>query len=94
MSRPKDIFCPRSEPALTLYNAFQDEAQKRNGRSFEDWNNAEIDAVFQAAQTAFPGHGLRVPTRQDVAAAQSYATGSFDYGATWVYTLINRIRRG
>lgn len=88
-----DTFRPHQEPARTLYDAFQAEAAHRQGRSFNEWNAAEIGAVHHAATAAFPNHGLTAPSRADVEAAQTYAMGSIDYGATWAYALVSRAAR-
>lgn len=40
-----------------------------------------------------PKSGLPAPTREQVAAAERYARGSADYGATWACTLVNDMRR-
>ena len=93
----KDIFRPWQEPARTLYDAFQAEAEKRKGRSIEEWTRAEICAVHQAAERVFPAHGLQVPTVALIESAQTYAMGSIDYGLTWVARVVNeagRVRPG
>lgn len=82
-----DIFRPRSEPALTLYKAFQAEAKFRGGRSFEQWNKAEIGAVWRAARDYAQAHDLRVPTIAQVEECERYASGSVDYGAKWAYQI-------
>lgn len=91
--RAVDPFKPRREPALTLYQAFQAEAAKRGDREFQDWNQAEIQAVHSAAVEAYPAHGLPVPTLEEVADAERYAQGSCDYGATWIYMVERMMRR-
>ncbi len=82
-----DPFQPRSEPARTLYEAFQAEAAQRRGRKFPDWVVAEQEAVFRAAQDAAARMGLRAPTMAEVQAAEIYASGSTDYGAVWAQRL-------
>ena len=36
-----DPFRPRSEPAKTFYDTFQDEADLRNGRNVAEWQPKE-----------------------------------------------------
>lgn len=51
MSSNRDIFRPRNEPALTLYEAFQAEAAKRRQTAkVEDWVTRERHAVWVAAR--------------------------------------------
>lgn len=70
------------EPLRSIYDAFQAEAAKRKGRSFEEWSLAEMNAVHQAALTASsdPQFKLVPPTMEKVWAAKIYARGSADYG--------------
>ena len=88
-----NVFRPRSEPALSLYLAFQGEAARRKGCDFEQWNRAELQAVHTAAHAVFLQYGLRPPTWQEVESAQGYACGLIDYGAKWAYALIDTVRR-
>lgn len=88
-----DPFRPRSEPARTLYDAFQAEAAKRNGRSFEEWREAETDAVHAAALAASKTHALREPTRDEVAKAGVRAQNHVDYGLQWVCGVVEAMHR-
>ena len=81
----KDIFRPRTEPARTLYDAFLAEAKHRAGRDFEEWHNAELNAVHDAARKYAEAHGTTAPTFEQVCAADAYASGSADYGSKWAY---------
>ena len=87
-----DVFRPRSQPALTLYEAFQAEAAHRKGREWPEWNHAEVNAVWRAARDYAQQRGLRVPLLEDVARAERYASGSIDYGATWAYRVAEMMR--
>lgn len=80
-----DPFRPRRQPALTIYDAFREEARKRKGRSFEEWSEAERMAVWKAARDYAEAHGMNVPTMEQVKSAETYAMGSLDYGAKWAY---------
>jgi hypothetical protein len=80
-----DIFKPRSEPAKTLYEAFQEESKNRKGRESEEWIFTERMAVWRAAMHYAQQHGLRVPSIEEVENAERYASGSVDYGAKWAY---------
>lgn len=88
-----DPFKPISEPASSLYAAFQAEAAKRNNRSTDEWMRAEKEAVYKEAVYQAEKLGLRAPTMAEVASAEQYACGSVDYGATWVYGVVKAMRR-
>ena len=88
----RDIFEPRREPARSIYQAFQAEAEKRNGRSCDEWMAAEKDAVHREAAFQAQQMGMQVPSIQQVAAAERYASGSVDYGAKWAYGVVEAMR--
>lgn len=85
-------FRPRQEPAAALYDAFLAEAAKRGERMPEQWIEAESQAVHAAAVQAAAAHGLRAPTQEDVARANTLALGHIDYGAKWAYALVEIMR--
>lgn len=87
----KDIFEPTSEPAKSIYLAFQNEAKKRKTRSVKEWVEAELDAVFKECLFQAKKYGLTEPTMKDVIAAESYARGSVDYGAKWAYQMVHKM---
>lgn len=80
-----DIFRPRHEPAKTIYDAFQAEAEKRPGRSFQEWTKAELEVVWRTARDYAQQHGLRVPLMSEVERADRSASGHVDYGAKLAY---------
>jgi hypothetical protein len=84
----RDVFEPRNEPAKSIYLAFQVEAAKRHGRALDEWMEAERTAVHQECRRQAESRDLNVPTIEEVAAAERYARGSIDYGATWAYQLV------
>lgn len=88
----RDVFQPTTEPARSIYAAFQEEAKKRNGRSVEEWVAAEIDAVHRASVLQSQALGLRVLNRIEVENAERYAMGSADYGAKWAYKVVDAMR--
>jgi hypothetical protein len=88
-----DSFRPRAEPARTIYDAFQAEASKRDVRSFEEWSNAEIEAVHAAARASAPAYGLRAPSREEVAKAEICARGHTDYGLQWACGVVDAMRK-
>lgn len=88
----QDIFEPRYEPARSIYMAFQKEAEKRKGRSVDEWLAAERDAVYRESVHQAQKLGLRAPTMEQVISAERYATGSIDYGAKWSYCIVNVMR--
>lgn len=81
----ESVFRPRHEPARALYDAFQAEALKRNGRSFEEWSDAECNAVWAVARDHAQQHGKPVPSLAAVQQAERMASGHTDYGAQWAY---------
>lgn len=88
-----DVFQPHHEPAHSIYEAFQKEAMKRKSRSVEEWMKAERDAVFREAAHQAQKRGMRVPTMDEIAAAERYAMGSVDYGAKWAYSVVEAMRK-
>ncbi len=86
-----DIFRPHTEPARTLYDAFQTEARKRSGRSIGEWIEAERAAVWVAARDYAQQHGLRTPTWMDVVEAEPFVYESADYGAKWAIRLAEKM---
>jgi hypothetical protein len=86
-----DMFRPRFEPSRTIYDAFQEEAKYREGRTVEQWNKAERKAVWHAADAWCRMHKLEAPFLTDVIDADRYATGH-NYGAQWAYKLTDIIR--
>lgn len=89
----KDFFEPKTEPARSIYRAFQVEALKRDGRDFERWREAELDAVYQEAVSQAKKLGMRVVAKKDVEDAENYACGSADYGAKWAYRVVDAMRK-
>ena len=82
-----DPLRPKYEPARSIYNAFQKEAEKRDGRTIEEFILAERTAVLEAAWTYANKNGLKEPTMEDVRIAENYAYGSVDYGSKWAHRL-------
>lgn len=93
MTSAGDPFLPRSEPARTLYLAFQAEAKHRKERTGAEWIEAERKAVWSAACGYAEEHGLPAPTMEQVERAERYAMGSVDYGAKWAYALATSMTR-
>ena len=88
-----DIFRPRTEPELTLYLAFQKEAQLRHRRDFKTWLTAECHAVFDAAQAYAKEHGLYAPTLEEVCRQEKLAYGSADYAAKWAFYVTRLMKK-
>jgi hypothetical protein len=88
----QDIFKPRHEPARSIYDAFQAEATKRKGRSYEEWTTAEREAVLREATAKAQQMGLRVPTMDEVVKAERSAMGHVDYGAKWAYRVTEEMK--
>ncbi|HGP3143572.1 TPA: hypothetical protein ACLG1D_001178 [Pseudomonas aeruginosa] len=89
----RDVFQPTTEPARSIYAAFQAEAKKRESRSVEEWTSAEVDAVHREAVYQAQAHGLRAPSKEEIERAERYAMGSVDYGAKWAYSVVDAMRR-
>ena len=89
----KDFLRPHTEPARSIYDAFQDEAKKRPGRTFEEWHQAEIRSVFLAAVQQSGYLGLTIPTVDDVISAEHLASGHADYGAKWAIGVADMMRQ-
>lgn len=87
-----DFMRPHTEPARTLYDAFQAEAAKRKGRTVEQWNAAEVLAVWSAACDYSQQQGWPIITLADVAKSERYAQGSADYGSKWAIRVAHRMR--
>lgn len=88
----RDIFEPRNEPARSIYLAFQAEAKKREKRTPEEWQQKEIESVFETARTLAITRGETVLTISEIEEAQCYATGHIDYGAKWAYRVAEKMR--
>ena len=89
----RDIFRPSKGLARTLYDAFQEEAIHREGRSVEEWLLAERQVVWMAARDYAQQHGLRIPTMDEVKQAENCASGHIDYGAKWAYKIAERLTK-
>jgi hypothetical protein len=88
----RDPFEPRHEPARSIYRAFQREAEGRKGRTPEQWQEAEITAVYVEANRQSDMLDLRPVTRDQVARAETYARGSIDYGLTWALQVVREMQ--
>ena len=88
-----DVFRPRTEPASILYDAFQEEAEKREGRTVEAWQRCEHREVWYAAYCYAKKHYLLAPTLEQVKEAAMSASGHIDFGSKWAYAVV-RIMEG
>ncbi len=59
------------------------EAEKRPGRAFEEWIEAEAKAVWAATRDYAQQHSLRVPTLEEVVSVERQARGHIDYSLKW-----------
>ena len=66
-----------------IHGVLCQEAQKRKGRDFADWSQAEVKAVWQAARDFAQQNGLRVPLLDEVVQVEKSAVGHCDYGQKW-----------
>lgn len=88
-----NLFRPKREPEHTLYDAFQAEAEKRRDRRLEEWLDAEVFAVWRAARDYAQAHNLRVPTLEEVQAAERSACGHSDYSSKWALYVAEYMRK-
>lgn len=88
-----DDFRPHQIPAKMIYDAFQEEAKKRKGRTVDEWMNAERHAVLLAAEKVSKQFGFPAPTFTDVCGEETSASGHIDYGSKWAYGIINLMKR-
>lgn len=86
------VFRPHHDPARTIYDAFQEEALLRDGRSVAQWSDAEVQAVWRAARDYAQQHDLVIPTLEQVIRAEQSARGHVDYGAQWAYQVARAMR--
>lgn len=82
-----DIFRPTFEPARTIYDALTTEADKRKDRSYEEWRNAETQAVYMAAVLCAKKFNLIEPKLEQVIEVEADAIGHVDYASKWAYAV-------
>ena len=78
-----DSLRPRTEPARTLYDAYEKEAERRHGRGAQKSVLAEREAVWSAAIDYANRRSLRAPSKTEVSKAEVLARGHTDYAAQW-----------
>jgi len=88
-----DFFRPHHQPAQAIYDAFQAAAKNREGSTL-DWITKERNAVWEEAKKQAAILQLPPPTLAMVEQAETYASGSIDYGANWAYKLTEIIQKG
>ena len=88
-----DIFRPRTNPARSIYDAFQKEADKRGGRTISEMITLEREAVFEAAKEQAAILNLKSPTMADVVNAETNASGHTDYAAKWAYGVAETMKK-
>lgn len=80
-----EFFRPMHQPARAIYDAFIEQAKKRNEYTLEEWIEAEEQAVWRAARDYAQQHGLPVPDILRIRRAEYLARGHIDYAAKWAY---------
>lgn len=88
------IFRPKTEPARTLYDAFQAESLNRPNRMLDVWIDLERQAVWGAAKVYAQEHDMRAPTLAEVQICEQAALGHVDYGAKWAIYVAEYMRKG
>lgn len=81
----QDHFRPTRDPARTIYDALVDEAEHRDDRTSDEWQEAELYAVWDTARDYAQQHDLRIPTMADVKMVERQASGHTDYAAKVAY---------
>lgn len=80
-------FRPIRQPARAIFDALVAEQAHRKGRSFEEWQRAEREAVWRAARDFAQQNGICVPTIEQVHKREVLALGHTDYAAKWAYAV-------
>lgn len=88
----KDWLRPTTQPARMLYDAWRKESEKRDSRSYEEWVNGERQIMFKVANKAANLYNLTSVTMEQVELAEENAYGHVDYGAKWVYGILDYMR--
>lgn len=88
----RDHFRPHFEPARAIYDALVREQKYRDGRSCEEWQEAELYVVWDAARDYALQAGLTVPTMDDVQRADQQAMGHVDYAAKLAHGVVDVMR--
>lgn len=83
----QDYFRPHFNPAQLIYDALVREAEHRQGRTPDEWMEAERYAAWETAYEYAEQHDLRAPTMEDVARADHQACGHTDYAAQLAHGL-------
>ena len=89
-----DVFRPHTEPAATIYDAFQAEARKRVGRPLHEWILMERKAVHETAVKCAEKHGFKAPSMDEIEKEERAAYGSADYGSKWAIKVANLMNDG
>ncbi|MBU9200162.1 hypothetical protein KTD31_01925 [Burkholderia multivorans] len=84
-----DSFRPKTEPALSIYDALSAEMAHRKGRTADVWLAAERHAVFLAAREQAEKLQLYAPNIKEIERAEMLATGHSDYAAKWAIGVAN-----
>lgn len=93
MTDSKDVFRPTSQPSQRIYDAFQDEAAKRENRMDSiDWEHKERLRVFREARDYAQENRLPVLTLDQIRNCESLAIGHTDYGAKWAYAVAKLLK--
>jgi hypothetical protein len=74
-----DMFRPKSEPEVSIYDALVAEQQHRQRSGYPGWIENERRAVFNAAISTARSMGLRVPLFEEILSAERLAEGHVDY---------------
>jgi hypothetical protein len=90
--KKNDALRPRGAPAAKIYDAFQEEAAKRKGRTPDEWQVAERQAVLLAATSVALEFDLPPPTLRLIMDAELDSVGSIDYAAKWAIKIVNAMK--
>lgn len=81
----QDFFRPRAPVARALYDALTQETALRDQRTFDQWHQAEMEAVFKEAHRQAEKLGLHPPDWETVVQADIQAAGHVDYAKKFAY---------
>lgn len=87
-----DSFRPKTEPAMSIYDALTAEAARRKGRAADVWLAAERNAVFLAAREQAEKLHLYAPKIKEIERAERLAMGHSDYAAKWAIGVADIMR--
>lgn len=87
-----NMFRPKTEPARSIYDAFQTEAKNRPNCHYSEWIEAERVVVWQVARRWAKENEIVPLSLKEIERAEDYASGHVDYGAKWAYRVAEMLQ--